>query len=149
MNSLTKRQGRAALPSIALCGAAILMSACATNYNAEPPNAVTDVEVDIQFDSKGCPKSVSKDDFLIDNAKRVVWQSVDREGKKIDVIYEIYFDPFKGHPLKSNPQGRRKSPPFDGDAPATNDETGITYKYSIVGQRCKDAPYDPRFRLRR
>ena len=148
MNRMTTMH-QLAIPVFALVGSATFLSACATNYNEEPSNSLTDVEVNIEFTSKGCPTSVSRDDFLIDNAKRVVWQSVDQKGKKVDMVYEIYFDPFKGQPLKSTPKGRRKSPPFDSFAPATNDDKGITYKYSIVGTTCTDKPMDPRFRLRR
>jgi hypothetical protein len=131
------------------CGVAILVGACASNSKAQEPDSIGDIPVSIQFDASGCPKKVTPEIFDVDQGKRIVWQAVDKDGRNMDIRYEIYFDPFKGQPLKSDPKGRKKSPPFDRNAPATPPPKGIEYKYSIVGEECKDEPLDPRFRLRR
>jgi hypothetical protein len=129
---------------VVVAGVVTFMGALASTTVAQV--STVDVNVNIEFDAAGCPQSVDLDDFFVDKAKRVIWQSVDADGNIFDQSYEIYFDPFKGQPLRSDNKGRRKSPPFDTGAPATAE--GIQYKYSIVGDNCKHAPYDPRFRLR-
>ena len=144
------------LAGVTVTVAAILMSALPLSVSAEESNAkenkaiewtaMTDAYVSIEFDSAGCPQLVNPPDFFVHKAKRVIWQSVDAAGNKFPQTYEIYFDPFKGSPLRSGPSGEVKSSRFDPNAPAT--ARGIEYKYSIVGEKCKNKPLDPRFRVR-
>ena len=135
----TKRQLRGA----ALSGALVLMTASAAHSIAQEQAACPSNTqcVSIAFDGNGCPTSATPAMFDIENNKRVQWQSVPAES------YEIYFDPFKGQPHKSNSNGELKSNPFDTKSPAT--ASGIAYKYTIVGDKCPNAPLDPGFRLRR
>jgi hypothetical protein len=126
---------------------AILVGACAHHSKVEDPYSKDDVPVSIEFTAMGCPKKATPENFDVDQGKRIVWQAVDTAGKPMDTRYEIYFDPFKGQPLKSDVRGRRRSPPFDRGTPGTPE--GIEYKYSIVGEACKNAPLDPRFKFRR
>ena len=132
-----------------LVGAALLMGACVSQTNARPPDCkkikqTSDVYVQIQFEEK-CPKSVDKGaeggpPFDVLTTNRIIWQAVDSDGSIPS--YEIFFDPFKGGPLKSDIRGERKSPKFDSCSPQ------VEYKYTIVGDECRSEPLDPRFRLR-
>ena len=63
-------------------------------------------------------------------------------GDKKDETYEIFIDPFKGSPMKSNSHGRKRSPKISADSPV-----GVEYKYSIVGDDCTVPALDPRFLL--
>lgn len=104
-----------------------------------------DIPVNIIFDESNCPIDVDpKTPVNISKAadQRIIWQSVDKDGKKIVEDYKIYFDPFKNGHLQSNGQGFKKSPKIADDAP-----TGVEYKYTIEGQKCKSKPHDPRFFL--
>lgn len=104
-----------------------------------------DIPVNILFDESHCPKSVDPStgvNISKSADQRIVWQSVDASGKHIKEDYKIYFDPFKNGHLRSNSQGTRKSPKIADDAP-----TGVEYKYTIEGQKCKSEPLDPRFFL--
>jgi hypothetical protein len=141
--------GRTVLAGLVLASATIFLVACVSHQNAETTHTMAcndvpqnggDHDVKIMFDANGCPDSVDQEEFDVEKSKRIVWQSVDPEGKTPD--YEIYFDPFKGNPLKSNGKGNRKSPPFKSCSPP-----GV-YKYTIVGTSCAGDPLDPRFRLR-
>jgi hypothetical protein len=137
------------LRGVALSGALILMTTSAASSSAQESASCSanSVCVSVTFSGAGCPESVSPADFLVENTKLVVWQSVNADGQPTKERYEIFFDPFKGQPHKSNGNGQLKSTPFDSNAPAT--ASGIEYKYTIVGDRCPSAPLDPGFRLRR
>src|SRR5512139_727886 len=129
-----------------------LIGACARSDNqftdCKEVDPTRDVDVRIEFYDNGCPKGVDKgnDDVPFDVATtdRINWQSYDSKGNKPE--YEIFFDPFKAHPLKSS-NGKRQSPKFDNCAPK------VEYKYTIVavGDTCTEQDkkaLDPRFRLR-
>lgn len=139
------------LAGLAFAGAAFFMCPFASHSIAQSPN-VTPADlanhqlVKITFDAKGCPISVDPDTFDVSKSKKIAWQGYDASGKAVSVDYTIYFDPFVGSPHKSKNDGQLKSPPFYQTAPAT--AAGIEYKYSIVGEKCKDKPLDPHFRLR-
>ena len=176
---MNTKQNVKMVPGMALISAVVLVGAYAMNSIAQEPsgevvqtspesaesnvqvpvkcqNAQNNVCIDIVFDSDGCPKKAIPNgedgNFYVKNSKRVVWQSVDDTPVQnpIAADYEIFFDPFKGQPHKSNGNGRI-SRLFDQNAPA--DVSGIEYKYSIVGlsDNCADAKkiHDPRFKVRR
>ncbi len=141
-NRKPMKPGAANIAVTALCFAVISLGACASQPGEEEMDPLVDIPVYITFDGDSCPVKVVPETFDITSAKRIVWQSVNASGEHIDMVYSIYFDPFKGRPLKSNPHGRKKSPPFDKKTPEN-----VYYKYSIVGERCEDKPLDPRFRF--
>jgi hypothetical protein len=157
---MKKRQNSKVVPVMALFGTVALLGACAPNSTSTQvatkcTNSPANVCIDIAFDSQGCPKSANPNGdnqpFYVENSKRVIWQSVDNTpaANPIKAGYEIFFDPFKGQPHKSNGIGR-VSAVFDPKAPSTPAAgPGIEYKYSIVGDSCKDKPHDPRFLVRR
>lgn len=136
-----------------LAGTTIILGACVSNTcpndsDTVTPTFVTDATVNITFDKDGCPLKAKPKDFFVTNSKKVIWQSVDEDGKDISAHYAIYFDPFRGKTLETEPgsKGQVKSPRFDPDAPKSG--SGVVYEYTIVGEDCKDKPLDPRFRLR-
>ena len=152
---MNKKQNVNVIPGVALVGAMALVGGCAMNSVAQEASLedpkkcepkTNEVCVNIRFLSNGCPDSVDNNNFVIDGNKFVVWQSVElsEEQDPTGESYTIYFDPFKGNPLKSN-NGRKKSTPID--SPIT--EAGIEYKYTIIGENCQDEPLDPRFTVRK
>ena len=131
---------------VAACGALVLLGGCAPLTKKGPPPE--EVPVDIPFDSAGCPQT--PDAIDTDKGKLIVWQSVDAvTGDKIGERYEIFFDPFVGRPQRSDRNGKLKSLPFERNVPPTVGPGKVEYKYTIVGDRCKDKPLDPRLWLRR
>ena len=130
----------------AACAATLLLGGCAPLTQSGPDTQ--NIPVNIPFDSAGCPGAPAA--IEADKGKRVVWQSVDAvTGDKINERYEIFFDPFVGRPQRSDRNGRLKSLPFDNNVPPTVGLGKVEYKYTIVGDRCKDKPLDPRLWLRR
>ena len=128
------------LPAALMLGV-MLLSACATD---DPKSSRTDIPVNITFDETHCPTAVDPNNPNVDKAsnQRLAWQAVDAAGESINEGFTIYFDPFKGGPLKANSKGFRKSPKFDPDTPVN-----VEYKYTVVGERCPEKPLDPRFLL--
>jgi len=132
---------------LVMVGSMSLIAACAAQTDMQASNChkvaqKADFDVAIPFNEKGCPGLPDKDNFEIDRDKRIVWRAVDASGKLLDTQqFEIYFDPFKGDPLKTR-NGELKSNPFDSCSPKGE------YKYTIVGAGCEGDPRDPRFRLR-
>ncbi len=126
---------------------ALLISACTAQTNTQfrpckkggPGN--NHCLVKISFDKLGCPISVDEDSFDVEKARRIYWVSVYPPELAEPPEYEIYFDPFKGNPIKTR-KNAKVSPRFDRSAP------DVVYKYTIVGTACKHKPLDPRFRLR-
>jgi hypothetical protein len=154
---MNKKYKATALPGAALCGAVVLMSACASNSIAQDPQpcmpSARIVCVNITF-IENCPKFVDNKGFVVEKAKFVHWQAVDIEDKPIDMGYEIFFDPFSGKQYKTHGKGRLKSQSFSKSAPPSVSDPSkpvleIGYKYTIVGDNCRHEPLDPRFKLRR
>lgn len=113
---------------------------------AEGLNIMSNAKIFIEFDATGCPVIVNPPDFYISKSKRVLWQAVDQNGNITPAVYEIFFEPFKGMKLRaeSTDNGLITSRPIDWAAA----NAGIEFKYTVVGDNCKDKPLDPRFRLR-
>ena len=128
--------------SLVIGSGMVLLVACA---HKPPTGALPDIPVNIIFDAENCPEGVNPAK-AIDVSKaagqRIVWQAVDGGGEPVDKRYQIYFDPFKGRPLKSNSHGYLRSPKVESGTPVN-----VEYKYSIEGQECKRDALDPRFRL--
>jgi hypothetical protein len=122
--------------------AALLVTACSP---APRVAKLPDIPVNIVFDGN-CPVAVQPP-TPVDVSKaadqRIKWQSVNGAGEPIDREYEIFFDPFKGSPLKSNAKGFRRSPKISGETPVN-----VEYKYSVRGKGCDKDAYDPRFVVR-
>ena len=131
------------MEKLVLLAALATLAACGSN---PPRPSMADVEVKIVFDAAKCPVAVDPP-TAIDVSKsadqRIAWQAVQQAGGgDLDTRYEIFFDPFKGRPLKSNKKGYKRSPKIDGSTP-----TNVEYKYSIRGEKCSGEAYDPRFRV--
>ena len=121
------------LPAALMLGV-MLLSACTTD---DPKSSKPDIPVNITFDETHCPTAVDPNNPTVDKAsnQRLAWQAVDAAGKIINEGFTIYFDPFKGGPLKANNKGFRRSPNFDPYTPVN-----VEYKYTVVGERCPDKP---------
>jgi hypothetical protein len=130
MKKRSQKYTRATSPLSGLI-AAVLLSAGAI------AQAATVHDVEIRFRG-GCPVSVSLDLVSLDksNGDTVRWTSDSGDA------YEIYFDPFRGQPHRSNPQGILRSPALDPGIP-----DNVSYKYTIVGVNCPNSPYDPHIRV--
>ena len=128
--------------SLTCVGLLALFTACGSH---QVNNALPDIPVQIVFDDSHCPVAVVPDkpfDVSKQADQRIVWQAVDKKGNFVDERYEIFFDPFKGTPLRSRSQGSKRSPRVSGDSPVN-----VEYKYSIRGEDCDGPALDPRFRL--
>ena len=104
-----------------------------------------DIPVKILFDENSCPQDVDIQEVELTRANndRVEWSAYSLDGStRIETSYSVYFDPFRGQPLNSNPQGDLKSPPIDPGIP-----DGV-YKYAVLGTKCPEAPLDPNIRVR-
>ncbi|MCB1687781.1 MAG: hypothetical protein KDI33_04820 [Halioglobus sp.] len=139
----------ARVAGVMMAAAAISISACAsqTVSQVHPPQCkkkgqtnTNDCEVKIVFKA-GCPDRADPVDFDIEKTRKISWQSVDEAGNPLSLGWRIYFDPFKGRPIKAN-NGYTQSPNFNRESP------DVAYKYTIVGDGSACEPVDPRFRLR-
>lgn len=141
MNTIQQRITSPLGQASSLLAALVLLGACAP---LEKEAALPDIPVRITFDQSHCPIGVDPDNPSVNKAKnqRLVWQAVDGVGNPIGEQFTIYFDPFRGKTLQSDKKGYEKSPPFDRDTPVN-----VQYKYTVVGERCPDKPFDPRFFL--
>jgi hypothetical protein len=111
---------------------ALLLSVASSATRAD------DFTVVVSFNDIGCPTSV--DTQIVDLKKgrndSVKWSSTPVTGG-----FEIWFDPFNGHPLTSNPQGNTPPRVLSGSAPVAE------YKYTVYNPACPGAPLDPRIRI--
>jgi len=138
-----------------MCLCTFALSSCAGLPGAEA-TMLHDKLVIITFDDQDCPQKVSEDDFLVDkkNAdgtfKRVVWR---KSGGVAGTGYKIFFDPFNGKPHESR-NGEVKqtiswmTPGKNKKLDPNNKPEPVQYKYTIVGDACKEKALDPHFRLR-
>jgi hypothetical protein len=97
------------------------------------------------FFEEACPKGVSDPDLLVDkkNKTQINWMAYNMDGTEpVEQDFAIFFDPFKNSELTSN-KGELMSPKL-GETQAPS----ATYKYTIVGDNCPEAPHDPHIRLR-
>lgn len=132
---------RARIPVI-FFGMLALFTACGSHH---VDNSSKDISVQIVFDDSHCPIAVIPDkgiDVSKEADQRIAWQAVDKQGKSVDERYEIFFDPFKGNPIRSRSHGSKRSPRISADSPID-----VVYKYSIRGEKCDGPAFDPRFRL--
>lgn len=91
-------------------------------------------EIRILFDTNGCPTLADPEILDTDMSKQVHWQAYsDLAGGGVcaDKKYDIYFDPFKGSPIKAPSKGRTNPQNFDSGIPV-----GVEYKYTVVGENC-------------
>lgn len=133
-----------------LLACAVALGAC-THHSKQPePPRLAHEPVGVRLDGDGCPQSISNGNILIEYPKQrqVEWQAVDAaSGKASEAAFCVYFDPFVGKSTSRCTQnGSLKSKSVDPDAPAT--AAGITYKYTIRTEVCKDKPLDPKITVR-
>jgi hypothetical protein len=162
---MNKKQNAKVIPGMALLGALVLMSGCASHSSAQESTQLDipkpcdpkadEVCVNITF-YNGCPKVVDKNPDIT-QSKHIIWQSVVNYDPRQPIAedYEIYFDPFGAGP-KIDSKGKKgwaRSPVINKKSPAGPKDPAkgeaIEYKYTIVGDNCLDKPYDPRFTVRR
>jgi hypothetical protein len=101
--------------------------------------------VTVNFDDNKCPVSTSFEGqlegvpLLQADVDHIRWIS-----NPEDIKFEVFFEPFRGQPIKSNAKGvtnKKKTMKAD-DLPLTD------YKYIIWNKNdCADAPLDPNFRV--
>ena len=141
MNTIRKQFGSPCGQAAAMVAVVSMLGACAM---IDPGSTKPDIPVKITFDESHCPIGVDPDNPTVDKAsnQRLAWQAVDGVGNPIDEGFTIWFDPFKGRPLTAGSKGYQKSPPFDRNTPVN-----VQYKYTVVGERCPEKPFDPRFFL--
>ena len=102
------------------------------------------VTMKIYFEG-ACPEDVSEPELEVEkqNKTQINWVAYNRDGTEtVEQDFAIYFDPFKNSELTSN-KGELLSPKL-GETQAPS----ATYKYTIVGNNCPEAPHDPHIRLR-
>jgi hypothetical protein len=93
----------------------------------------------VTFDGDGCPTGVDKETVTMKHGGNdsVKWSSTPATQG-----FEVLFDPFKGQPIKSNPQGNTPPKVLDSSAPV-----GVVYKYTVYNPACPEKPLDPRIRI--
>ena len=101
------------------------------------------INIKIFFEG-ACPTGVSEPELEVQKQKKeqINWLAYNADGtERVDQNYAIYFDPFKNSELTSR-DGELLSPKLgESEAPIA------TYKYTIVGDNCPEAPHDPHIRL--
>lgn len=128
----TNAMSSGSMPWIALF-VALLLSLVSSAALATPYTVV------VTFDGAGCPTDVDIDtvDMSKSGNDTVKWSST-----PVTAGFEVLFDPFKGHPIKSNPQGTTPPQVLDGSVPV-----GVVFKYSVYNSACPTKPLDPRIRV--
>lgn len=127
----------------AMIGVIALFTACGSQPTSD--NRPGDIPVNIVFDDSHCPIAVDPSkpfDVSKSKGQHIAWQAVNKAGKPVDERYEIFFDPFKGNPIKARSHGSVRSPKISGSSPIN-----VEYKYSIRGEKCERGALDPRFRI--
>ena len=102
------------------------------------------ITVKIYFE-EACPQGVSEPELEVEkqNKTQINWVAYNGDGtERVDQDFAIFFDPFKNSELVSN-KGEVLSPKL-----GENQAPSATYKYTIVGNNCPEAPHDPNIRLR-
>ena len=97
------------------------------------------------FFEGACPTGVSEPNLEVEKQKKteINWMAYNADGtERVEQDFAIYFDPFKNSELESR-NGEVLSPKL-GETRAPS----ATYKYTIVGNNCPEAPHDPHIRLR-
>ena len=84
--------------------------------------AMADVTVNVFFDADNCPIGVDKVFFEVAHPESVRWVS-----NPNNVQFAVFFHPFAGPPIKSNPQGETPPRQVSNHAPK-----GVIYKYTIA-----------------
>ena len=157
------RQNEKIMYRLALIGAMALVGGCAMNSvaqesSAEGPvilegcaNHTGDKLVQLEFDADGCPIVANPSVFELEGRDNwICWESIDSDGTRQEVNFELYFDPLMRSPHSAVGKGfvRKK---IDPNAPITT--RGVDYKYTVDGKDCtrgeNDRYYDPRFSVRR
>ncbi|MFK8048465.1 MAG: hypothetical protein AB8B81_08530 [Halioglobus sp.] len=139
MNNLFFQRARISLLLVVMPA---LFAACGSHHVVDNSR---DITVKIVFDDAHCPVGVIPEksiDVSKQADQRILWQAVDKKGNPVDERYEIFFDPFKGNPIRSRSHGSERSPRISADSPVD-----VEYKYSIRGEKCDGPALDPRFRL--
>lgn len=143
--SLPARRAALLLPALLLLGAGILVG--------NQVRSQSGYDIGIVFDGDGCPVDVvpnedvscpgnpDKSAVCTARGRQIVWQSVDEAGEPASRDYEIFFDPFVGPSIDSNPMGEARATVRQG-VPT------VEYKYTVVGDACTDKPLDPRIIIR-
>jgi hypothetical protein len=122
----------------------LVVAAMSGLFFAASAQAGTDYPVQISFEGS-CPVSVQPESVDLSKAAgdKVVWQSYDENGNAIAIMYEVFFDPFKGKSIVSNSDGAAASKKVADDVPVN-----VEFKYTIYSLTCPDGPLDPRIRIR-
>ena len=112
---------------------------------ATAAQSAQDLPVTVYFEGQ-CPVGVQPE--TVDVSKpagdKVTWTAYDAAtGQPAGIVYEVFFDPFKGKSIVSGTDGVAQSKKVADDVPIN-----VEFKYTIYSPTCPEAPLDPRIMIR-
>ncbi len=128
------------LPAAALAtsvGCSSMHAAEEADDGPKPP-----ITINVYFDGN-CPQTVNYLSLTLERGDRVQWQAVDMSGAASEDQFKVYFDPFSGATISTQPSGLTTPVQTVASTPPAN----VDYKYTIVGDDCTGDPLDPYLRI--